>query len=157
MQSKKSDNKIKELENKILEVENGWKRTQADFLNFKRKTEEDRINLVKNAASNIISDLLPILDNFSLAAKHIPENLENDNWVQGVKVIEKQFDSILSDNGLEKVASIGQQFDHNLHEALESVESDELEGTIIEELLPGYLLNGDLIRPAKVKVSKGRK
>lgn len=156
MQSKKNDNKINDLESKIKELEDGWKRTQADFLNFKRKTEEDRASLIASASSNIISDLLPILDNFSLAAKHIPENLENDNWVSGIKVIEKQFESILSDNGLEKIASIGQQFDHNLHEALESVESDEPEGTIVEELLPGYLLNGELLRPAKVMVSKGK-
>lgn len=156
MTNKKTDPKIKELESRILELEDGWKRTQADFVNFKRKAEEDRINLIRNASSNIISELLPILDNFSLAAKHIPDNIAEDNWVSGIKVIEKQFESILKDNGLEKIESTGKLFDHNIHEALESVASDEPEGTILEELLPGYKLNGEMIRPAKVKVSKGK-
>lgn len=156
MTNKKLDPKIKELESRILELEDGWKRTQADFVNFKRKAEEDRINLIKNASNNIISELLPILDNFSLAAKHIPENIAEDNWVSGIKVIEKQFESILSENGLEKVGSLGKMFDHNIHEALESVASDEPEGAILEELLPGYKLNGELLRPAKVKVSRGK-
>lgn len=155
MQEKKKDTKEKALEAKISELENGWKRTQADFLNFKRKAEEDRIALMKGASANIISDLLPVLDNFSLAAKHIPENLKDDNWVSGIRVIEKQFESILNENGLEKIGSLGKSFDHNIHEALESVESDQPEGTIVEEMLPGYLLNGELLRPAKVKVSKG--
>ena len=157
MTNKKTDPKIKELESRILELEDGWKRTQADFVNFKRKAEEDRTYLIKNASTGIISDLLPVLDNFSLAAKHIPENIAEDNWVSGVKVIEKQFESILKDNGLEKIESVGQPFDHNLHEALESVASDEPEGIVTEEISPGYTLNSEMIRPAKVKVSKGIK
>jgi len=157
MINKKTDPKIKELESRILELEDGWKRTQADFVNFKRKAEEDRTYLIKNASTGIISDLLPVLDNFSLAAKHIPENIAEDNWVSGVKVIEKQFESILKDNGLEKIESVGQPFDHNLHEALESVTSDEPEGIVTEEISPGYILNSEMIRPAKVKVSKGIK
>jgi len=157
MTNKKTDPKIKELESRILELEDGWKRTQADFVNFKRKAEEDRTYLIKNASTGIISDLLPVLDNFSLAAKHIPENIAEDNWVSGVKVIEKQFESILKDNGLEKIESVGQPFDHNLHEALESVTSDEPEGIVTEEISPGYILNSEMIRPAKVKVSKGIK
>lgn len=156
MTNKKTDPKIKELESRILELEDGWKRTQADFVNFKRKAEEDRTYLIKNASTGIISDLLPVLDNFSLAAKHIPENIAEDNWVSGVKVIEKQFESILKDNGLEKIESVGQPFDHNLHEALESVTSDEPEGIVTEEISPGYILNSEMIRPAKVKVSKGK-
>ncbi|OGD63819.1 nucleotide exchange factor GrpE [Candidatus Berkelbacteria bacterium RIFOXYA2_FULL_43_10] len=151
---KKQNEKIKGLEAKITELTAGWQRTQADFINFKNQIAKERVELIERANSDLIYELLPILDNFSLAAKHIPKELEGDNWAQGISQIEKQFENILRENGLERIESLDTKFDPNLHEAIEEVESDKPHGTIVEEVLPGYKLNDTTIRPAKVKVSK---
>lgn len=149
----KKDEKYLELENKVGELTLGWQRCLADFQNFKKKTEEDRQNLVKNANFDLIFELLPVLDNFQLAAKHIPKEIENNNWVLGVKQIEKQFESILSNLGLVKIQTLGQQFDPNIHEAIEMIKSDKQKGEIVEEILSGYQYKASILRPAKVKVA----
>ena len=149
-------NQITELEQKIGEITTGWQRTQADFVNYKRQVELDRAKLIKSANYDLIMSLLPILDNFQLAAKHAPKELENNNWAIGVKQIEKQLETVLLEEGLQKIDSLGQQFDHNLHEAIEHLSSDKLEGEIVEEILAGYKYHDAVIRPAKVKVSSGK-
>ncbi len=145
------------LEEKILELTTGWQRTQADFTNFRRQTELDRQKLAEMTKADVLLEILPVLDNFQLAAKHLPAELENNNWAQGVRQIEKQFESILASTGLEKIPAVGQQFDHNIHEAIESVASEQPVGEIIEEIQTGYQINDNIIRPAKVKVSSGQK
>jgi molecular chaperone GrpE len=154
---KKNDPKLVELEQKIGELTNGWQRTQADFINYKKQTAEDKIKYCRSANANLVHDLLPVLDNFALAAKHIPKNLADDNWAQGIRQIEKQFEDILSSEGLEKIETVGALFDPAFHEAVEHIESDKPEDEIVEEVLPGYKFDGEVIRPARVKVSKGRK
>lgn len=152
---KKIDNKkIKELESKIAELTSGWQRTQADFLNYKKQTADERLKLISSAGADIALQLLPVLDHFQLAAKHLPKELETDNWVQGMKQIEKQFENILSNNGLEKIESIDREFNPQVHEAVEEIESDKPAGTVVEEILSGYKYAGEVLRPAKVKVAK---
>ena len=152
----KIDSDISELKNKISELTLGWQRTQADFVNYKKQSLEERQKLIQTANENLIYDLLPILDNFQLAAKHIPKELENNNWTQGIKQIEKQLENTLANEGLEKIELIGMEFDPQIHEAIEEVDSDLGEGVVAEEVLAGYMFHGDIIRPAKVKVSKGK-
>lgn len=152
---KKIDNKkIKELESKIAELTSGWQRTQADFLNFKKQAANERLKLISSAGADIVEQLLPVLDHFQLAAKHLPKELETDNWAQGIKQIEKQFENILFDNGLERIESIDQEFNPQIHEAVEEIESEKPAGTVVEEILSGYRYAGEVLRPAKVKVAK---
>ena len=152
---KKIDNKkIKELESKIAELTSGWQRTQADFLNFKKQAADERLKLISSAGADIVEQLLPVLDHFQLAAKHLPKELETDNWAQGIKQIEKQFENILSENGLARIDSVGQEFNPQIHEAVEEIESDKPAGTVVEEILSGYRYAGEVLRPAKVKVAK---
>ncbi|MCX6812568.1 MAG: nucleotide exchange factor GrpE [Candidatus Berkelbacteria bacterium] len=147
--------KFKELEAKITELTAGWQRTQADFINFKKNVADDRVKLIKSAGGDIVSQLLPVLDHFQLAAKHIPKNLINDNWALGIKQIEKQFEAILFENGLERIESVGQEFDPELHEAIEEVEvAGNKAGEIVEEIIAGYKFGGEVVRPARVKVAK---
>lgn len=148
--------KTEELEQKIGELTAAWQRTQADFINFRKQAAEEKAKYCRAANANLVYELLPVLDNFQLAAKHIPENLQDDNWAQGMKQIEKQFEDILASVGLEKIESVGQEFDPALHEAVEHVESDEPEDQIIEEVLSGYKFDGEVLRPARVKVSRGQ-
>ena len=107
--------------------------------------------------ADILLEILPVLDNFQLAARHVPLELEKNNWTQGIKQIEKQFEAILISTGLEKIPTVGQQFDHNHHEAIESIACEQPEGEIIEEIQAGYKIDNNVIRPAKVKVSSGPK
>lgn len=152
----KKDKKIEELEQKIGELTAGWQRTQADFQNFRRQTETDRQKLIRSASANVIEQLFPVLDNFQLAAKHIPAELENNNWAIGIKQIEKQLESVLAEEGLQKIESLGREFDPALHEAIEHISSDKPEGEVVEEILAGYKLDDTVLRPAKVKVSSGK-
>jgi molecular chaperone GrpE len=145
-----------EMIQKIGELTLGWQRTQADFANYRRQVEEDRKKLIKTANSDLLLDILPVLDNFQLAAKHTPSELENNNWTQGVKQIEKQLENILETEGLIKIESIGTQFDPNFHEAIDHIPSDKPENEIVEEVISGYTFDGAVLRPAKVKVSKGQ-
>lgn len=152
---KKTDPRITELEQKVGELTAGWQRTQADFVNYKKQAVEDKVKYCRRANGNLVYDLLPVLDNFQLAAKHIPANLDNDNWAQGIKQIEKQFEDILGQEGLKRIETIGTIFNPEFHEAVEHVESDKPEDEIVEEVLSGYKFDGEVIRPAKVKVSRG--
>lgn len=152
----KKDNsaKLKELEAKIAEFTAGWQRTQADFLNYKKQVSEERADLITSANADLIYEILPVLDNFKLAADHMPKELSDNNWAQGIKQVERQLELILQNESLERIKTVGEQFDPNLHEAIEHIESDKPENEVVSEILPGYILNSQVLRPAKVKVSK---
>ncbi|HOX40963.1 MAG TPA: nucleotide exchange factor GrpE [bacterium] len=142
------------LEREIEELKQGWQRTQADFINYKKQVTLEKEKSVLSAQATIIEGILPILDNFQLAAKHIPQDLRENSWVSGVVQIERQLQSTLENVGLTKIVSLDQTFDPTLHEAIEHIESSKPDNIIVEEVAAGYILNGKVLRPAKVKVSK---
>lgn len=130
----------------------GWQRAKADFLNYKRQEEERLAQLVKLANEELMSELLFVLDNFELL-KNKTEGEEKER-LKPLFLISSQLESILRKYGLEKLkVQPGDQFNPELHEAIESVAEGE-SGTILEVVANGYTLNGKLIRAAKVKVSK---
>jgi len=133
----------------------GWQRARADLLNYK-KTEMERIGeFVKYADIGLIFKILPILDNFELVEKKLPENLKQDGNVKGLLQIKNQFQDFLKNQGVEEIKCLGEKFDPNFQEIIEEVKVDNKEqGTIIEEIQKGYLLDGKILRPAKVKISK---
>ena len=144
-----------DLQTELDELKSLLLRTQADFVNYRRRNEEDKASFVKLATSDLVEQLLPVMDNFALAAKHVPAELADNAWVQGVQAVEKQFEQILLTNGLERVATEGQPFDPNLHEAVGELHDKSVTpGGIISEEAPGYTLGGKLVRPAKVFVNK---
>lgn len=150
MKKEKVKEEIEEL--KIL-----LQRTQADFANYRRRNEEHKSSFVRLANEDLVSQLLPVLDNFSLAAQHIPAELEKNNWAIGMKQIEKQYEQILNLNGLEQIKTAGEDFDPVFHEAVgEEHDKKQRNGIIIQEELAGYTLNGKLIRPAKVIVNRSK-
>lgn len=129
-------------------------RIQADFENYKKRTQKEKEEFANYANTDLILQILPILDNFRLATKHLPQDLKDNNWAQGVLQIEKQLEQIIKDMGLEEIKSVGEKFDSNSHDAVEEVESEEEKGIITEEVQKGYKLKDKIIRHAKVKVSK---
>src|SRR5476649_940639 len=96
-----------DLQNEFDELKSLLQRTQADFVNYRRRNEEDKSTFVRLATSDLVEQLLPVMDNFALAAKHIPAELAENSWAQGIQAIEKQFEQILLTNGLERVETEG--------------------------------------------------
>lgn len=152
----KQNKEIIQLQKKVAELESGWKRTQADFDNYRKRSEQEKNEFAKFANENLILDILPVLDNFSLALAHKPENLVNDNYVLGLEYIKNQLEKTLLENNLSKVnIKIGDDFDPQIAEAIEAEETKNFKSNQVTEIIAdGYMLNNKLIRPAKVKVAK---
>jgi len=161
-EKEKKELNIKELQKKLEECQKlqkeylaGWQRARADFLNYKKEELKRIEELVNLAKSKIFLKFLAILDNLERAKAQIPEDLKNSDWVKGIFQIENQLRNFLKEEGIEEVKTEGEHFDPNFHEAVERVEAkDSKSGQIVEVLEKGYLLNGQLLRPAKVKVAK---
>ena len=133
---------------------NGWKRAKADFINYKKRQEEAIAMFRKYAREDFILEFLPIIDHFNEAVKHLPENGNQSEWIRGIVAIKTQLDGILKNHGVQEMKTVGEKFSPEFHEAVEAVESEKESGIILEELRRGYILNGKVIRAAKVKVAK---
>ena len=156
MMKRKNNLEIEKLRQQVIDLEFGWKRTQADFENYRKRTEQDRINLCTTANLDLIVKILPVLDNFRRASLHIPENLQENDWTKGILMIEKHLEDILIQEGLIKIAvKPGHQFDPNLHEAISYEENKDFKSEqIITSVEEGYKLGDKIIRSAKVRVAK---
>jgi molecular chaperone GrpE len=144
--------KKKELEDKIKEMENGWQRCQADFDNYRRRTEEQKSAIADFIKTELLTKLAPVLDNFRRAFEHLDIT---DPKIMGLKMTEKQLEDILKSEGLERIETQG-QFDPILHEAISHEESAVPADDIIEEIESGRKFGDKVIKPAKVRVSKGK-
>jgi len=171
---------LEELKKKLGEYQKqkeeylaGWQRERADFLNYKKEEMERIKGFLAYAGEEFVSKILPILDNFEVVEKKLPEDLKKDESVKGVLQIKKQILDFLKSQGVEEIKAMGEKFDPNFHEAVEDVPSEALakegveikdngstsspqekSGIIIEEVQKGYKINGELLRPAKVKIMK---
>lgn len=152
---KSEHEKLLKHSGELEEVRDRFLRSAADFENAKKRLSKEREAFLKFALEGLVLELLPVLDNFERAVAHIETSDKKTKPVHdGFLLIQKQLFTALFDHGLKRVESIGKPFDPHVHEAVEHVISpDQPEGLVIEEVLPGYQLNGKLIRPAKVKVS----
>ncbi|MDO7788241.1 nucleotide exchange factor GrpE [Desulforamulus aquiferis] len=128
-------------------------RLQADYENLRRRSRQEREDLIKYGSEHLIKELLPVLDNFERALASSGDG--GDKFVSGVEMIHRQFIEVLTNEGLTPVPSVGEQFDPNHHEAVMQVEdTGSPENTVVEELRKGYFLKGKIIRPAMVKVAR---
>lgn len=127
-------------------------RLHAEFDNFRKRTERERIQTINRASAGLMLDLLPVLDNFRLALNAGASG--GESFRAGVEMIDKQLSDVLGRHGLERIKAEGEQFDPQVHEALISEPSVEHEeGEVIEVLQDGYTLRGSVLRPARVKVA----
>lgn len=128
-------------------------RLQADFANFKKRTEKDRQDTIKYANEKLILKLVDVVDNFHRALE--TEREEKDSFYEGMELIFAQLTDVLKEEGLEAIDPTGEAFDPNFHDAVLSEESEEVpSGHVIETMRKGYTLKGRLIRPAMVKVAQ---
>jgi len=133
-----------------------YQRLAADFENYKRRTRQELADRTQYANEELVARLLPILDNFRRALDHAPQGVDR-NWFEGIKLVARQFEDVLQAQGLSQIPAVGEKFDPSQHEAIAREETDEHEeGTVVEELQPGYRLHNRVLRPTLVKVAHPR-
>ena len=130
-----------------------WQRIQADFINSKRRSEQEKEEMKEFANSVLICNLLPVLDDLERALSSIPPRLTKLPWVEGIRLIERKFHAVLEAQGVTPIKARGKPFDPNLHEAAMSTMGRE--GMVVKELKRGYKLRDRVIRPATVAVGSG--
>lgn len=146
------DKKGPNLTELMSEFDNKYKRLQADFENFKRRTNQEKTQLATFIKAEIIEDFLPIIDNFDRALA-TPVTDENKALYEGLQMVQQNLFKMLEKHGLTKIEALGQPFDPNLHQAVMRGPSDEYEDDIVMEVLQtGYAVDGKTVRPAMVKV-----
>jgi len=147
--------RIKELEKKNAELLDGWQRDKADFINARKRDEEQKMEFLKYSKEDIISELLQVLDSFESAFKNKEAWEKADkNWRMGVEYIHTQLMNIMTQNGLKVINPVGEVFDHYRDEAVETVNVDQKDDNdkILDVVRVGYEMHGKQIRPPKVRV-----
>nr|WP_258389652.1 nucleotide exchange factor GrpE [Paenibacillus spongiae] len=148
------DPMIAELVKQAEENQQRYLRAQADFDNFRRRTQKEKEELAQYASMKLITELLPVVDNFGRALDAAKGGGELDAFAKGVDMIFRQFEAVLEQEGVKPMDAVGQPFNPEFHQAVMRVESDEHEeGIVIEEMQKGYMLKDKVLRPAMVKVS----
>lgn len=140
------------LQETLQEMEHRLLRLQADFDNYRKRTQRERLEQAVLAEAALVSNLLPVLDNFDRALANLPE--AGAAWAEGVQLVYRQLLDVLQQQGLELI-DCQRPFDPNVHEAVmrETCDSDVEDGTILQEFQKGYMYKGKLLRPSKVKVA----
>lgn len=144
---------IADVQAKADEYHRNWQRSAADFINYKRRVEQERGEVARLASAALIINLLPIYDDMDRATHNVDANLAGLNWVQGVIAIQKKFASLLESMGVSEVPAEGVQFDPALHEAVGRQPGEE--GQVLHVVQKGYQLGDRVIRPAMVIVGEG--
>jgi molecular chaperone GrpE len=157
---KKDDKKllerIDELEANLAELNDKYLRLFSEFDNYRKRTLKERLDLIKSASQDLIVELLPVVDDFERALKALETTHDTAKTAEGVNLIYNKYKNILIRKGLEQMDTKGHDFDTDFHEAITNVPapSEDLKGKVIDEIEKGYLLNGKVIRFAKVIIGQ---
>ncbi|MSR67961.1 nucleotide exchange factor GrpE [Candidatus Peribacteria bacterium] len=147
------EKKIAELTEQLKKAQEVASRAQAELQNAKARLEREAGDLRKFASEAVLLRLLPTIDNLQRALKHLPKDLEKNEWVKGIVALEQEFLKQVGDMGLKRFESMGQPIDAERHEVLMQVAGEE--SAVVEVLEDGYELHGKVVRPAKVKAGGG--
>ncbi len=156
--SRKADklvDEIKKLKEEKQQLTDQLLRKVAEFDNYKKRTERDFFDRVQNANEKLITELLPILDDLQRALDHARQSKDTNGLLEGAELIEKKLIGTLEKQGLAPLSAIGEEFNTDQHDALLQMEKEGVKsGTIVDEHLKGYTLNGKVIRHSQVIVAK---
>lgn len=142
----------KKLEAKVGELTEALQRERADVTNIRRRHDEQMNSLRNIVKAGVVRDLLPAIDNLERSLKHVPKDIENHDYVKGISGVVKQFEKTLKDIGVERVKTVGEEFDPKYHEAISMEDGEGIREVVSEELRSGYTLGDEVIRHAMVKV-----
>ena len=157
---KKANNEMEEeiekLEVELAEAKDKYLRLFAEFDNYKKRTIKEKLEMMKSASQDVVSALLPVLDDFDRAKLSAEDENSSEQFSEGVSLVYNKLYSTLKNKGLEKMTSTNEVFDPELHEAVTEIPApnDELKGKVIDTIEQGYYLNEKIIRHAKVVVGK---
>ena len=169
-ENQQQDTNLEQLKKDLDAATNNYKRALADFENYKRRKEAENKELVEFAREVTVAKLLPTIDALEQALRHLPKLQEDgplaegrplggfaekyQNWQKGVNGIVIQLDKTLAELGVKKIEALGKKFDPHFHEAVREAESENEDGVVMEELQTGFELNGKVLRPSQVVISK---
>ncbi|MDQ0493144.1 nucleotide exchange factor GrpE [Paenibacillus brasilensis] len=154
LEAQEEDTEVVKLRAEAEEHQQRFLRAQADFDNFRRRTLKEKEELAKYASMKLVTELVPVLDNFERALATAQQGAETESFAKGVEMIFRQFEGVLQAEGVTAMNSVGQPFNPDFHQAIMQVESEEHEeGIVVEEVQKGYMLKDKVLRPAMVKVS----
>lgn len=155
VQKDEAGEKIAELEEKIAKGKDDYLRLMAEFDNFRRRTAQEKLELVSSAAADTIKGLLPVLDDFERAMKALKDSQDSNAAKEGTELIYNKLMGYLKTKGLETIEALDKEFDTDLHEAVAQfpVEDADKKGKVYDVVQTGYTLNGKVIRFAKVVVA----
>jgi molecular chaperone GrpE len=146
---------IAKLRTQAEEYLAGWQRAKADYINFKRESEQRAAETIQFANAALIVNLLPLYANIKRAVAHVPPDQADLEWVKGFGHILSQFQTFLKSVGIEEVKTEGEQFNPEFHEAVAQEKREGVvAGTILAEAQPGFMLQGKVLQPAKVTVAE---
>jgi molecular chaperone GrpE len=150
---------LEQAQQEVAENLDTAQRAQAEMVNFRRRTDEDRIANAKYANSRLIANILPVLEELDLAISHTESSSEiNDSFLEGIKLIQRKLTGVLESEGVAAIEAVGLIFNPMEHEAVGTEESSEVEpGYITQILRPGFRLHDRVIRPAQVMVATAPK
>lgn len=148
--------KQEELEQQVADLTADLQRIRADFENYRKRSEQEKDMARSAGRSSAVMKLLPVIDNIERAISHLPDELKENAWATSVVKLTKNLDKSLGDMGVERIeANPGNVFNPDLHDAVQfDEESDGEHEVIVEELQPGYKVDGIVMRPSMVKVAK---
>jgi molecular chaperone GrpE len=147
-----ADKNLKALNEKVAELTNALQIERADAINLRRRTEEDRSRQATIAKINVVIKLLPVIDSLQRAEQHVPTDLAQTDFVNGINAVIRQFEKFLSDLGIERIKTVEEAFDPRYHEAIALEEGSGTQEIVSEEIQPGYKIGDEVIRHAIVKV-----
>ena len=145
--------KSSKLEEKIAELEDARMRQLAEFENFRKRSEKEKSQMFEVGAKSVVEKILPVIDNFERGLASMPEEEKGKPFADGIELVYKQMLVALDEIGVKPIEAVGQEFDPNFHNAVMTVESEDMEsGTVAEELQKGYMYQDSVVRHSMVKV-----
>jgi molecular chaperone GrpE len=148
----KSKVNLETLQQQLGELTAALQRERADALNLRRRYDEQLSSLQTVAKAGVIRDLLPVIDNFERALKHVPQELKDNDYIKGIRAVVNQFEKTLEQLGVQKIKTVGKPFDPHLHEAVSMEEGEGDQEIVSEELQSGYQMGEEVLRHAMVRV-----
>jgi molecular chaperone GrpE len=147
---------LQEARAQAAEYLDGWQRARAELANARKRFQREQEQAYVNARADVLVRLLPIIDDFDRAFRTLPESLSDLTWIDGVKLIQRKFTTLLEQQGVTPIEAVGQEFDPVLHEAITHEPSETVPaGYIIATLQEGYRVGDRVLRPSAVRVSSG--
>jgi molecular chaperone GrpE len=143
-----------ETDSALAEAKDRYLRLAADFENYKKRSRQEQLDTIQHASADLISRLLPVLDDLRAALEHAPRGVD-EAWLKGIELSVRKLEDVLAAHGLEPIDSVGAAFNPKFHEAVGHEESAEHpDDTVVSELRRGYRIRDRVVRPSLVKVSR---